>query len=218
MVLDEVDRGLLLAAFAVNFDGLARSDASDGRVVYVNPPGETTVTPDITSVLRSAKDAELAEDFVRYCLSETGQVVWGVRAEATGRSTDTLYHYPIDPAIYAKYAGKLAVKENPYEADFGLKIDPKESEELAAALVPIMRAAAGDNHILLQQAWAAIVKSGMNEAALKLLTEPPMTREEAVLLGKAYQAADAEHREGLAGDWVGKFRERYQQALELAHP
>ena len=36
MVLDEVDRGLLLAAFAVNFDGLARSDASDGRVVYVD--------------------------------------------------------------------------------------------------------------------------------------------------------------------------------------
>src|SRR6185436_11435538 len=91
-----------------------------------------------------------------YCLSEEGQALWGVRRDgARGRSGMTLHHYPIDPGIYEKYGERMAVSENPIKSDFGLKPDPARFEKLVSILDPLVRAASGENHILLQQAWEA---------------------------------------------------------------
>lgn len=212
-VLDQVESGVTLATFAVNADGLSRSDGSDGRVIYVNPPAATAATPDVITILRRAKHETLAKEFVRYCLSEEGQKVWGVRADAIGRNTRTLYHYPIDPAIYTKYADVLAVKENPYQADFGLKVDTQAMEATAAALVPLVRAATGDNHILLQQAWA---QAAGNAEATQALCVPPLTRDEALALGQAYAEGGAAERAVLLAEWSQKMHDRYQQVLDGA--
>jgi len=212
-VLDQVDHGVFLAAFAVNFDGLARADASGGRVVYVNPARATAATPDVLSVLKTAKDVELAEDFVRYCLSEPGQVVWGVRGESGGRGS-TLYHYPIDPTVYDKYAERLAVAENPYQTDFGLKVDAERDHKLAGALLPLVRAANGDNHVLLQRAWAAVVGSDMDAEALALLVAPPLAESDAFVLADQFAGAAPADADAIVAEWSAKFRARYESVLQ----
>lgn len=215
-VLDQVEHGVFLAAFAVNFDGLARADDSGGRVVYVNPAGATAVMPDVLSVLKTAKDVPLSQDFVRYCLSEPGQTLWGMRAEVTGRAAPTLYHYPIDPHLYEEHADQLAVTENPYKTDFGLKVDADRAQKLAGALVPLMRAAAGGNHVLLQRAWEAIIQSGMDAEAVAELTRAPLTEEEAFALAERYAAADAESADALVAEWSAKFRAQYEGVVRTA--
>ena len=44
-VLRQIESGVFLAGFAVNFDGLALAHRSDGAIRYINPPDATAITP-----------------------------------------------------------------------------------------------------------------------------------------------------------------------------
>jgi ABC-type Fe3+ transport system substrate-binding protein len=214
VALNQVEYGNFLAAFAVNFDALARADAAGRGLVYVNPPQATAATPDITSVLRTAADVALATDFVRYCLSESGQLAWGVRSEARGGELPTLYHYPIDRTVYDNHAAELSVSENPFTTDFGLKLDPVDADEIASALAPLVDAVAGENHIALQQAWGRAIAAGLPEAIVAELTAPPMSRAEAMALAKQYaQAADGQ-RAAVLTELTREMHLRYQKVQE----
>ncbi|MBU0637649.1 MAG: ABC transporter substrate-binding protein [Planctomycetes bacterium] len=214
-VLEAVDRGVFLAAFAVNFDGLDLAEASGGRVRYINPPGATAVTPEVLSVLRCARDRQLAEDFLNFCLSDEGQVLWGVRSDQRASYGRTLHHYPVAPNVYTEYAGKLAVDENPFETDFGLKLDLEGSRRRTAILKPLMLAATGDNHILLQRAWEEVINAGTPAEALMELTTPPFSEEEAYALGQQYQEANEAEASRLMAEWSQAFASRYERVLEM---
>jgi len=214
--LGEVGNGVCLATFAVNFDGQAEAAENDGKLVYINPPQQTAVNPSAVSVLTTSSDIELSRDFVRFCLSEEGQKLWGVKAEHRGGIGETLYHYPISPKLYEKYAGQLALNENPFETQFGLKIDAERRSKSAAVLLPLVQAACRGNHVLLQQTWDAIVQADLHEAALAELTAPPFDEQTAYELGAAYQAADAEAAAKMLAEWSAMFRDKYEKALALA--
>ena len=215
-VLNQVGSGVFLAGFAVNFDGLARVDESNGVLGYVNPPGATAVTPDVTTVLKTAGNVRLAEDFVRYCLSEAGQVAWGVKTEHRNTDGATLYHYPIDPQVYEAHAGQLAVTENPFKTDFGLRLDLEKANRQAAALIPLVRSAGGENHILLQQAWEAVVDSGMKPQALAELCKPPVDEETAYQTAQEHRGAGPTEARRLEQEWSNLFREKFARVIELA--
>lgn len=213
VALDEVRNGVCLATFAVNFDGQALASENDGKLTYINPPQQTAVNPSAISVLATSSDVKLAKDFVRFCLSETGQKLWGLKAEQRGGIGETLYHYPICPKIYEKYAGQLALQENPFETEFGLKIEPEQLGKSAAILPPLVQAACRDNHVRLQQAWDAVVQAGLPEAALAELTAPPFEEPTAYELGAMCQAADAETAAKTLAEWSALFKGKYEKVL-----
>jgi len=214
--LSQVRSGVSLVAFAVNFDGLSLAEKSGGAVEYTNPPGATVVTPDLMSVLTSASDVSLAEEFVRFCLSEEGQALWGVAAEHRGSYGHTLYHYPLDPKVYETYAGKLAVQENPLETDFGLQVDLEQARRQFATLKLLVHAACGENHVLLQQAWEAVVAGGLPPAALRELTSLPFDEEAAYELGEEYEQAHPQRAQEMLGEWSLMFQAKFKRVLELA--
>lgn len=172
--LQLVETGHALATFAVNFDGLSRVAASDGRLAYVDPPGATVVTPDIISVLSTAQERTLAREFVNYVLSEEGQALWIVAEEHRSTSGATLYHYPINATIYDNeaYAGKLSVERNPFETGFGMEINPQQLVRQGQLLRVLIPALTEQHHIPLQHAWARINDAG-DPAALAKLTALP---------------------------------------------
>jgi ABC-type Fe3+ transport system substrate-binding protein len=213
--LTQVRNGVSVAAFAVNFDGLMLAEATSGAVKYVNPPGATAITPDVISVLTSAGDVQLAEDFVRYCLSEKGQALWGVEAEQRAGFGRTLYHYPLDPKVYQTYAGKLAVKENPLETEFGLRVDLERAHRQVAIFTPLIHAACGDNHVLLQQAWAAVIEAGQPPAALAELGSLPFDEQAAYELGAQYEQSAPDRAQRMLSEWSAMFRAKYQRVLEM---
>ena len=176
-VLKQVSDGTCLAGFAVNFDGMALAAESDGALEYIDPPKATAAMPDIISVLTTSTEPSLAEDFVRYVLSDEGQMLWGVTREQRAPIGDTLYHYPIAPSLYADHADKLSVANNPLESDFGLQPDPRTAAAYGEVLKVLVQAAGGKNHVHLQQVWEKLIAKGMPNMVFMPLTEPPFSEE-----------------------------------------
>ena len=210
----QVATGYCLAGYSVNFAGLSLQENAEG-IKYVNPADATAVTPDVISVLKTSANKELATRFVEFCLSDEGQATWGVRPEYRKTVGDTLYHYPIDPAVYARYEGKLAVKENPFSREFGVSIDLSRSADEAALIAVLVHAATGDNHVLLQRAWRAVIDSGMNPDALAELTVSPVDPEEIHAIAEKLRSGDAAQVARLREDWTRMFERRYQRVLEI---
>lgn len=215
-VLNQVAGGIALTGFSVNFDGQEVAESTAGRVRYVNPAGATMAEPDVVTLLTCGKNAALAEDFVRYCLSDDGQSLWSVRGGGRTAGGQTLYHFPISRDVYKRHAAKLAVKENPLETDFGLKFNIDASEKQAAILEPLVAAACGDNHVLLQQAWDAIVAKGLPAPAVAELTAPPFDEAQAMDLGQKYRAATGDAAKAMQTEWSKLFAAKFKKALELA--
>lgn len=210
---DAVNRGIFLAGFVVNFQGLALQEGSDGRLVYVNPAGATAATPDVISVLKSANDRGLATDFVRYCLSEDGQQVWSARQEQSGSNRPTLYHYPIVPAVYAALGSSLSVPENPFEIDLGVRVNVAEATAYNRLLPALVRAACGENHIALQRAWAALIAAGLPEDDVQALFAPPAGRDELLEQLNVLQGEDPQLAADVEQAWSQHFAARYATIL-----
>jgi ABC-type Fe3+ transport system substrate-binding protein len=213
--LRRVFSGTALATFAVNFDGMALVAESGGALRYIDPPGATAATPDIISVLSTAREPELAKDFVRYVLSEEGQALWGVHREHRQSPGATLFHYPIAENIYEKYADHLAVDHNPLKEDFGLPVDEAGSAQRARMVKPLVQAAChGANHVALQQVWRAVLDAG-DAAALAELTALPF--DEAALAEQSETLAnrDSQAARQVFDAWVATFGQTYARVREM---
>ena len=212
--LRQVESGVSLATFAVNFDGMAAAAESGGALQYVDPAGATAVAPDVMSVLANTANAELARDFVRYVLSEEGQSLWAVRRDSGTTSGATLYHYPILPAVYEKYADRLAMPRNPLREDFGMKLDAESAAWHGALLGPVVQAACRNgNHVRLQQAWRAVIDAGLPAESLTKLTAPPLDEAGAREAATRLQKGAAGDADGLLAEWTTALQRRYTDVL-----
>lgn len=204
--LDGVETGVFLAAPAVNFDAQQRVAATGAACVYVNPPGATAASPDVISVLNSRGEAPAAVDFVKFVRSERGQLIWSGDSSHSPTGSEPLYHYPIRPEIYEKFADTLCVRENPFAASFGL--DAAAPAGQGRALLLLIEALTGENHIPLQQAWAQLSATG---AAAKEpwaeLVRPPFGDDWAEIQQRL-SAAEPVERETLVNEWAREFSQR----------
>ncbi len=212
--LDQVGSGVALATVAVNFEGAARAAESAGRLEYVDPPGATAATPDIVSVLYTAANVELAKDFVRYLLSEEGQALWAVRREQRAPYGDTLYHYALAPAVYEKYAGKLAVDRNPLEVGFGMLVNPREAPLQGALVKLLVRAACEGHHVLLQNIWHELIARDQPAALLAELVAPPCDELTAHELAAEYVQASPDEARQLVETWRAVFADKYARVMQ----
>lgn len=215
VALHQVALGVSLATVAVNYDGMDLADGSGGRLVYLNPPEKTGVSANAVCALRTGADPELARDFVRYCVGEEGQKLWGLNCEKRGGMGDTLYHYPINPSIYERYADQLALPENPLTNPFGVRIDPAAHVADAALLLPMIRAAVRRDHVLLQQAWAEVIEKGLPSAAVEELVRPPFDRQTLTDLCVDYNAAESGEAERMMTEWQDLFRAKYERVRTM---
>jgi len=213
---DQIETGTMLAGFAVNFDGLRRVQDHPSTLRYVNPAGATAATPDIVSVLKTATDTRLAEQFVRFCLSQKGQATWCVTASGRPGAKYSLHHYPIKPKLYETYAGKMGVDDNPFETDFGIKVDRALAVKQAVVLVPLTQAICGENHVLLQKAWAAIQSAGMNQAALAELCKPIVDEQDAYAKASLFQKPESAEALKIEREWSDLFRAKLDRVIALA--
>lgn len=211
--LQQTRNGVFLASFAVNFDGLHYQHISHDGCEYVDPADATVATPDVISVLSTTTDRKLAEAFVRYCLSDEGQLLW-CSPTNIGGSEFRLYHYPINPAVYTKHADKLEVDRNPFETQYGIQYDVEKAAGYASVVTPMVQAACGENHVLLQRAWRALIDAGMPADALKELTAPPVDDATALKLSGEFESA-ADGGDAVRAEWSKAFAEKYRKVLAM---
>ncbi|MCP4589606.1 MAG: solute-binding protein [bacterium] len=210
-VVSSVSTGSCLAGFCVNFTALRRIEQRGAGVLnFVVPSDAGAITPDPVSVLTYALHPKIGEHFARFCVSDAGQELWGVRAEHRGGHDNTLFRYPINPTFYTEHADRLGVPDNPFELTTIFPLDQVLERKQSQVLGPMLNAACGDNHILLQRCWEKIIRSGMSPAALAELTKPIVGAEEAFELGASAQG-DTEATAALLKDWSARFREKYER-------
>jgi iron(III) transport system substrate-binding protein len=212
-VISDVSAGVSLAGLSVSFSAMQEIESRGAdRLAYLNPPGATAITPDLITVLREGAHPGLATQFLEYCLSDEGQKLWGFRAEARQGYRDTLYRYPVRPAIYEKYGDELALHDNPLTEKTDFKLDVPAAQEQSQILAPLLLAACGDNHILLQECWKRIIDAGLPAEAVAELTRVPFDEKTAYELGETITAGGPE-AEALQKEWSAAFRAKYEKIL-----
>ncbi len=211
--LQMVQQGQAVATFCVNFDGQALADESEGALRYVSPPGATTVTPDVMSVLRFSKQPELAQAFVEFVLSPRGQALWMLDAEARQSPGKTLFHYAIRPSLYEEQPDAVSVQGNPLTGDLAMTLDIEKMSAIGRVLELVVPAAVdGENGVLLQRAWQACVAAGLPEQHVAQLMAPPIPESELEAWASA-SSADQDGAAGRAETLASAMRDRYQQVL-----
>jgi ABC-type Fe3+ transport system substrate-binding protein len=221
-VIGDVASGMCLAGLSVNFTAL-REIALQGedRLGFVSPSDALAITPALTTILNCGSNPEIAKRFLAYSFSEEGQSLWALRGGLAGAGEDwdtgairqTLFRYPIMPSVYERFGDDLAVQGNPFRLQSDFKLDMDLEAKQAKIIAPLLVAACGENHVLLQQVWAKIIERGAPNLATKQLTLPPFDEQTAYELGARY-AQGGEEAESLAKEWSAMFRSHYEQMLK----
>lgn len=210
-VIHNVSTGNCLAGFCVNFNALRQRQLRGADVLdYAVPTDANTITPDPISVLTYALHPEIGARFARFCVSEAGQKVWGFTAESRASRGDTLFRYPINPRFYDEHPEELAVPDSPFDMPSVVPTDHALEKKQSRIVGPLLLAACGDNHVMLQRCWQGIIDSGMNQAALAELLAPIIDESEAYELGTRYRQ-DRNAADELFKSWSGLFRQKYER-------
>jgi ABC-type Fe3+ transport system substrate-binding protein len=131
----DVGQGEAAAGLAIDFYGKSQAQAilrpgqnpADGRVGYVDPLGESNYDADPVTILTGAPNFELAQEFVRFCLTKEAQALWQflpgdekapLRADGKpmGPKTHALRRLPIRRDMYeAPYFERFVDQVKPFE-------------------------------------------------------------------------------------------------------
>ena len=214
-VIGDVRAGVSLAGPSVSFTAMHEIEmVGANELAYANPPGASAITPDVVTVLSSAAMPELAARFVRFCLSEQGQVLWSVKAQERQGYRNTLYRYPLLAQMYEDYGDKLALAGNPLSMETELRLDLDQATKQSRIIAPLLRAACGDNHIQLQRCWRRIIDAGIPDEALTALGTLPFDEQQAYEFGATCHEGGPE-ADALVAEWSKLFGAKYDEILSM---
>ena len=151
------------AAMGVSIDFFGRyqqqalaDHGAAGRLVYVDPPGQTTLDPDPISMLANPPDPELAARFIEFTLSEEGQALWQFEPGGGGLGPRqyALRRLPVRASLYEHHFDRFMDRVDPFENAATPEFDDRNMRSFIA---PLMQAMAMDERGRLQAAWHAII-------------------------------------------------------------
>jgi iron(III) transport system substrate-binding protein len=201
-------------ATCIDFYGSMRVAKYPDRLVYVNPPGQTAVSPDPIGILKNPPSPELAQRFVDFVLSREGQALWALPIGAEdGPTASALMRQPIRRDVYTYYAGKLSPGiADPYAGEHELVLDVEMKDVRMGLLRHLVKAAAVDNADGLRAAKKKLIDTNFEAARLKEFNALPAdlaSREQiAEVAGKLHDATEAER---IITDWQRFFRSKYER-------
>ena len=130
-----------------------------GRLIYIDPPGETTLDPDPISMLANPPDSQLAARFIEFTLSEEGQALWQF-APAEREPGDmgprrfALRRLPVRDSMYRDHFDEFIDQVDPFT---NAAVPEHQDRAMRAFIAPLMQAMAMDERSTLRAAWRAIV-------------------------------------------------------------
>ena len=224
----DVAQGNAAAGMCIDFYGRFESETverNEGskRMHYVMPRGGSSVSVDPVSILRGAPNRALAEQFVDFCLSVEGQLIWNTRVgRPGGPSKYALRRLPIRRDLYIpKHLENMSDPEAmPYENAGKFTYQPAWTGRYFGIIRAIVKTMCIEPHGELRRAWKAINDAGGPEKcpeAMAVFTAlPPGTEYGPALDQSARAITDKLAEARLMREWTEFFRDRYQRAAELA--
>ena len=194
----DVSIGDAAVGMAIDFYGRYQAQSTRGpggslRMMYVTPVGGSSVSCDPISLLRGAKNRELAVRFIEYVLSEDGQRLWTYKAGTPGGPEKfTLRRLPVRRDFYpstqaafqasheehARYAADdlSDPRVDPYQIAKTFVYNRRWTGDHFGVQRDLIKAMCMDSSDELREAWDAICNAGgpeRNLPAMGLLTRLP---------------------------------------------
>lgn len=166
--------GMCIDFYGRTFNEMLRKDDGSSRLVWISPEGGTSTSVDPIAVLTGAPEPELAQEFVTFCLSERGQMLWNVRpGEKDGPKYRALRRMPVRQDLYtpdrvARFSDPDAL---PYETSGGFEYRGELTGRGFAAMRLIIRVMCIDSHNELKAAWRAIIDAGSPPEAIAVMQD-----------------------------------------------
>lgn len=147
-LVNDVSSGEAVFVPAIDFYARAKvASAGADKVAYIEPKGESVVTPDPIGVLRGAKNQKLAEEFVGFVLSPEGQKLWMLNEGAPGGpKSEAIYRQAILPALYKPIPNGSTVARDPYAAKNTRLYDSEKAATRRRVIDDLIGAVLIDNH------------------------------------------------------------------------
>lgn len=164
----DVAQGDAAAGTCIDFYGRSYEEkyqtrVGGSRIRWIAPRGGTSLSVDPVAVFRGAPRPDIAQEFVQFCLSDEGQLLWNLRVgEPGGPRQVSPRRLPIrrdlyTPANLARFSDPDAL---PYERTGDFVYRPDLTGKAFTALGAIFRAMCIDPHEELKEAWHEMHATG----------------------------------------------------------
>ncbi len=119
--------GNVAYALVVDFYGFTQMvEVGPGNMSMIFPEGECVLTPDSIAMLKGAPHREVAERFIQFVLSRTGQALWlAPRGSEGGTRHFSIERMAIRPDVYEDWKGKSLVQTNPFKGFVTLRYNER---------------------------------------------------------------------------------------------
>lgn len=224
----DVAQGNAAAGMCIDFYGRFESETverneSSERMKYVMPEGGSSISVDPISMLRGAPNRALAEQFIDFCLSVEGQLLWNTRIGRPGGPVRySLRRLPIRRDLYSeKYLENMSDPEAlPYENAGKFTYQAGWTFPFFNIIRDLIKTMCIDPHTELLCAWEAINEAGGPAAcpqAIAVFSALPPGAEYGPALEKSAEAITGKIEEArLMREWTIFFRDKYRKAAGLA--
>jgi ABC-type Fe3+ transport system substrate-binding protein len=176
---NDVSSGEAAVGPSIDFAAATKIESSEGKLGYLDPKGQSIVTPDPIAILRGAPHKALAEKFVAFVLSPEGQKLWMLKKGTPGGpQNNSLYRKPVLPALYKPIPKNSLITTDPFASKNDFKFDSDKSSKRRLVLDDLIGAVLIDNHDAIKAQWAK------NPDAKKLAFVPTTEAEVSALAEK----------------------------------
>jgi ABC-type Fe3+ transport system substrate-binding protein len=160
----DVAQGSATAGTCIDFYGrtyeekLRKADGSS-RLRWTAPQGGTSISVDPVAVFRGAPRADIAQEFVVFCLSREGQLLWNTAVGKPGGPRErSPRRLPLRRDLYGaeELANFIDADALPYERGKDFEYRRDLTGGASVALAQLFRAMAIDPHDEMKDAWRAI--------------------------------------------------------------
>ncbi len=208
----EVCAGEAACGMAIDTYALpAVARAGPGRMGFRLPDGLTVVNPDGIGVLKGAPHPELAELFVQFVLSETGQKLWILRPRTPGGPRlYALHRLPVIPGLVRQYSDDAVVNLNPFEFEGGVEFDPEKKNARWQILNDLFGAWIIDTHSELARAWRRLRHLPDDHPDRRRLLRPPISEQEMLELAE-HKWDNPYFRAETVSQWAAEARNLYRR-------
>ena len=216
VVAGQVIYGLAIDFYAYGQIAVVGAD----KIKYVVPGDGAVVNADPIAILKGAPNLPIAQKFLEFVLSEDAQKLWMLRdTDSEGpKWKGGLNRASVLPALYDKL-GERCIVPNPFAMEgtpFQYNSDKGSTRwDIVNGLFGVLII---DSHKDLVNAWKAIRKCkdpAKRDAAIAVLTQMPITEEEAMKLAGA-DWKDPTIRNEKRKEWGQFAKEKFKKARNLA--
>ncbi|MGB6223140.1 ABC transporter substrate-binding protein [Haloferula sp.] len=161
--------GTCIDFYGRSFEDAVRDEKGRSRVRWISPQGGTSLNVDSIAIFRGAPHMEIAQEFVVFCLSDQGQLLWNKKPGSPGGPKDrALRRLPVRRSFYtAKWMEDFTDPDAlPYERTGQFVYQPDLTVEAFDTLRLIFRAMCMDPYVELKMAWNKLAVEGEGDLSL----------------------------------------------------